>query len=70
MSIIIIMTIIIFLNFIIAEATNSYQKVQESLESSIQKEKADLIFESEFMSPKFIMNETRFPKFIIIRKIV
>lgn len=38
--IVVIVTCIIFLNFIIAEASASYEKVKENLESMINKEKA------------------------------
>jgi hypothetical protein len=45
----VIITCIVFLNFIVAEASASYSKVVETLESVIQKEKAALINESEEM---------------------
>ena len=43
----VVITSIIFLNFIVAEASASYSNVVETLESVIQKEKAALIDESE-----------------------
>jgi len=44
-------TNIIFLNFIIAEASASYEKVHSQLEQFILKEKSALIAESELMIP-------------------
>lgn len=41
------MTCIIFLNFIIAEASNSYAVVKESLTALTMKERASLIAEAE-----------------------
>lgn len=46
------MTCIIFLNFIIAEASASYEKVKENLVSMINKEKSSLIGEAEEMIPR------------------
>ena len=50
--IVIFSTLIVFINFIIAETSNSYQKVKQNLESSVEKERVDLIHETEIMSPK------------------
>ena len=47
-------TCIIFLNFIIAEASASYEKVAAELESYIMKQKAALIAESEFLMPEWL----------------
>ena len=44
---VVIATCIIFLNFVVAEAMGSYEKVKEYLESVIQRERAVLISESE-----------------------
>ena len=66
---IVLITNIIFLNFIIAEASESYAKVNERLDESILKERADLINESENMSPSGIKKKNIFPKYIIVRKI-
>ena len=41
---------IVFLNFIVAEASASYAKVTETLEAVIEKEKASMISECEAMS--------------------
>ena len=49
---IVIVTCIIFLNFIVAEASASYTKVVEALEEFILVEKAALIFEAEAMGLK------------------
>lgn len=44
-------TCIIFLNFIIAEASNSYTNVMDTLDAQILKERASLIKEAEEMLP-------------------
>lgn len=46
---VVVMTCIIFLNFIIAEASASYEKVKENLQSMINIEKSQLIGEAEGM---------------------
>lgn len=46
---VVVMTCIIFLNFIIAEASASYEKVKENLQSMINIEKSQLIGEAESM---------------------
>jgi len=63
-----IITCIIFLNFVVAEACASYSKVKEYLDPIIQREKAILISECEDMIVK--KNKTRegYPKFIIVRQ--
>jgi hypothetical protein len=48
--IVVIVSNIVFLNFIIAEASASYSKVQESLEPIIYKEKINMILEAEKMT--------------------
>ena len=58
---------IIFLNFIIAEASASYEKVSSQIEETIAKAKATLISEAEMMRPFVAKNELKFPQFIITR---
>lgn len=53
---IVMVTMIIFLNFIIAEATASYQHVDEKLYQYIKKEQAALIQEAEEMGPERFKN--------------
>lgn len=65
---IILTTCIIFLNFIIAEASASYEKVSEFLDLYIEAEKAALIQQAEEMQPRCFKNEEKFPTFIIIRE--
>lgn len=59
---------IIFLNFIIAEASESYANVMDNLDALKNKAKATLISEAESMIPDSIKNEYMLPKFIIIRE--
>jgi len=44
---VVLMTCIVFLNFIIAEASNSYSNVMARLEAMVNKEKSSLISEAE-----------------------
>ena len=60
---------IIFLNFIIAEAGESYNKVSELIEEYIYQQKAALIAESEGMLPDFMKTDQKFPKYIVMRDI-
>jgi len=64
---IVIITCIIFLNFIIAEASASYEKVSEELEAYILSEKSSLIQEAEEMRPEEWKNQELFPQFIVTR---
>ena len=64
-----VITNIIFLNFIIAEASASYESVKSRLDAMIFKEKAALIAEAEDMMMTFMKNDKKFPKYIIIREI-
>lgn len=42
---------LIFLNFIIAEVCNSYQKVKDNIEAQVYKERAALVKEAEDFMP-------------------
>ena len=64
-----IITSVIFLNFIVAEASASYVKVTETLEQIIWKEKASLILESEEMMNEKNRTSDQYPKFIITRRV-
>ena len=60
---------IIFLNFIVAEASASYTKVTETLQEVIQQEKAALIAESEEMAISQFKNNQNYPRYLIVREI-
>ena len=62
-------TCIIFLNFIIAETSASYETVKSKLEAMIYKEKASLISEAETMVFQRFKDNKRFPKYVVIREI-
>ena len=66
---VVVMTCIIFLNFIIAEASASYDKVKQNLSAMINKEKANLIAEAENMILDRWKSPNNLPKYIIIRSI-
>merc|ERR1712139_557059 len=65
---VVVVLCIIFLNFIIAEASASYANVVENLDALKNKEKASLISEAESMIPDKFKNNNMLPKFIIIRQ--
>ena len=62
-------TNIIFLNFVVAEACSSYQKIKKNLQAEINTAKADLTAEAEGMRSKATKSNTILPKYIIVRHI-
>jgi len=68
--IMVIFSSLIFLNFIIAEVSNSYQKVKESIDSQIYKERATLVAEAEDIISKQVQvsDKSKFPRYIISRE--
>ena len=68
-TIIVGVTCIIFLNFIIAEASESYNSVKSRLKAMISKEKASLISEAEDMTFMWMKSNKLFPKYIVIREL-
>jgi hypothetical protein len=57
----IVITCIIFLNFIIAEASASYTKVKDNLDEMVFNERSSLIVETENMLPKRLKTKDMFP---------
>ena len=66
-GLIVLIMSIIFLNFIIAEASASYERVNKRLQEVIQRNKVGLINEAERMLPKHLRNNNNYPKYIIKR---
>jgi len=66
---VIVMTCIVFLNFIIAEASASYESVKSRLDAMIFKEKASLTSEAEEMLFDRIKSDDIMPKYIVLRQI-
>lgn len=72
--VIVTVTCIVFLNFIIAEVSASYQIVKDSIDVLVMKEKATLIKEAEdmllarFGRDRLAQWTTLFPKYIICRE--
>jgi len=62
---------LIFLNFIIAEVSSSYQGVKEKIGSLIYKERAALIEEVENLIPADMKtsNKKQFPNYIVVREL-
>jgi hypothetical protein len=65
----VIFSSLIFLNFIIAEVSNSYAKVKVNIDSLIYKERAGLINEAEDIMSKKTKetNKIKFPRYIVVR---
>ena len=63
----VIICAVIFLNLVVAEASQSYTVVSETLEQVIQKEKSALISDSEIMTFSKSKSAQKFPKYIVIR---
>ena len=61
---------LVFLNFIIAEVSNSYQSVKESIDALIYKERAALIREVETITSDSTKrnDKIKFPKYIVSRE--
>jgi len=68
--IMVLFSALIFLNFIIAEVSNSYAKVKEEINALIFKERATLIQEAEdIMTTKTKeTDQIKFPKYIVLRE--
>lgn len=62
---------LIFLNFIIAEVSATYERVKDQIEALIYKERASLIAEAEDIIPKSVREKNKefFPEFIVIRQL-
>ena len=58
---IVLVTVIIMLNFVIAETSKSYAEVDERLDATIMIERAGLVSEAESMIPKRIKPKEWFP---------
>ena len=67
----VIFSALIFLNFIIAEVSNSYSGVKVNIDALIYKERAGLIEEAEDIMPANTRknNKIKFPKYIVIREL-
>jgi len=67
--VIVIMTSVIFLNFVIAEVNESYVRVQDNVQELVYKERAKLIEECEDMMPQRYKNSPHcFPKYVIYKR--
>lgn len=60
---------IIFLNFIVAEASGSYNIVNEHLEEYIMMQRASMVGEAEQIMPAWTKSERTHPRYIILRKV-
>ena len=65
----VVLTCVIFLNFVVCEASASYSRVVESLEQIQIQSRTVLIAESEQMSFKRFKNCDKNPKYLIVRSI-
>jgi len=61
------LTSIIFFNFVVAEASASYERVCDNLDEVLILEKAQLINESEEMTGKYGDQKKKFPRYLIVR---
>ena len=65
----IVVTAIIFLNFVVCEASASYNSVKESLRLVIIQAQSNLIHESEGMQMKRFKRSDKYPKYYIVRQV-
>lgn len=67
---VVLITCIVFLNFIIAEVTTSYQTVNDHIQGLVEKERAVLIEEAEdMMIMRMKQDKKFFPKYLVTREI-
>jgi len=64
---IVLASCVVFLNFIIAEASASYELVKERLEAEKMKSRAELVSEAQFMMLKRSKTVELLPQYIIVR---
>jgi len=60
---------IVFLNFIIAEASASYEKINANVDVNIMNAKAILIAEADLLRPTWAKSKLKYPKYIIKRAV-
>jgi hypothetical protein len=65
----VVVTMVIFLNFVVAEACASYNRVNEYLESVVLLAQCELIVESEEMMMNRNKNSSKCPRYIIVRSV-
>lgn len=65
----VIVACVIFLNFIVAEASESYNQVSEFISEYIQQQRSELTGEAEEIMPNFFKTKKHFPKYILLRKV-
>ena len=67
----IVMSMLIFLNFIIAEVSNSYQKVRVRINELVQRERAGLVDRIETLRTEAYKKNhpEQFPKYIVVREV-
>ena len=65
----VLVSCIIFLNFLIAEVSSSYEKVMETVDAQVFQQKANLIAEAEDIYLDNMKDEKMLTKYIVIRKI-
>lgn len=66
----VVFSALVFLNFIIAEVSNSYQTVKKDINALIYKERATLTQEAEdIMTEGQRQDRTLFPRFFVIREV-
>jgi len=63
----IIVTNVIFLNFVVAEASASYTKVTETLNAVIWQERAAMLHEAECMTRRKNKSKEKFPPYLVVR---
>ena len=63
------LTSIVFLNFIIAEASASYAKVTDDMQAIIAKERAAMTQQAEEMTRQSTKTEIHYPPYLIVRSV-
>jgi hypothetical protein len=66
---VVLISAVIFLNLIVAEASQSYSNVTETLELVIEQERAALISDSEIIAFNQSKTHKKYPKYLVVRQI-
>lgn len=60
---------VVFLNFVVAEASETYNDVSERITEFIYQQKSDLINDAESIIPNKLKKIDHFPQYIVARKV-
>ena len=60
---------IVMLNFIVAQVSNCYNRINEKLQQTMQAGKSDLISEADSITWRVFKNKDKLPKYLVVRQV-